>query len=123
VGELLSLLVFFALGLVALDAFELATWEMVVFAILALTVIRMLPVALALLGAGLDRGTVAYVGWFGPRGLASLLLVLMLVIEEPDLPGIGTIFVVVVLTVLLSVFLHGATAAPLTDRLARRSTL
>ena len=122
-GELLSLLVFFALGLVALDAFELATWEMVVFAILALTVIRMLPVALALLGAGLDRGTVAYVGWFGPRGLASLLLVLMLVIEEPDLPGIGTIFVVVVLTVLLSVFLHGATAAPLTDRLARRSTL
>ena len=123
VGELLSLLVFFALGLVALDAFDLATWEIVVFAVLALTVIRMLPVALALLGAGLDRGTVAYVGWFGPRGLASLLLALMLVIEEPDLPGIGTIFVTVLITVVLSVFLHGATAAPLTDRLARRSTL
>jgi sodium/hydrogen antiporter len=121
VGQLLSLLVFFALGLIALDAFELATWQMAAFAVLALTVIRMLPVALALLGTGLSRSTVAYVGWFGPRGLASILLALILVIEDPDLPGNGTIFTVVVLTVLLSVFLHGATAAPLTDRLARRS--
>jgi NhaP-type Na+/H+ or K+/H+ antiporter len=123
VGQLLSLLVFFTLGLVALDAFGLATWEIGAFAVLALTVIRMLPVTLALVGTGLDRGTVAYVGWFGPRGLASILLALMLVIQEPDLPGIGTIFVTVVVTVVVSVFLHGATAAPLTDRLARRSTL
>jgi NhaP-type Na+/H+ or K+/H+ antiporter len=123
VGQLLSLLVFFALGLVAVDAFRAATWETFAFAALALTALRMLPVALALRGTGLDRPTVAYLAWFGPRGLASLLLALILVIDEPALPGNGTIVVVVAVTVVSSVFLHGATAAPLTDRLARRSTL
>jgi NhaP-type Na+/H+ or K+/H+ antiporter len=120
VGELLALLVFFALGTVAVDALETATWESFVFAALALTVLRMLPVAVAVRGIGLDRPTVAYVGWFGPRGLASMLLVLILVIDEPDLPGEPAIFVTVLVTVLFSVFAHGLTAAPLTDRLARR---
>jgi NhaP-type Na+/H+ or K+/H+ antiporter len=121
VGQLLSLLIFFGLGLIALDALELATWQTAAFAALALTAVRMLPVALALIGTHLGRGTVAYLGWFGPRGLASILLALILVIDDPNLPGNSTIFVTVVITVLLSVFLHGATAAPLTERYARSS--
>ena len=120
IGQLLALLVFFGLGTVAIDALGDATWETFVFAALVLTVLRMLPVAIALRGTGLDRATVAYMGWFGPRGLASLLLALILVIDEPELGGEPTILLTVLVTVLISVFAHGATAAPLTDRLARR---
>jgi len=83
----------------------------------------MLPVAVALRGTGLSRWTVAYLGWFGPRGLASILLALILLVEHPDIPGGGEVFVVVAVTVLASVFLHGATAAPLTGRYARLSHL
>jgi sodium/hydrogen antiporter len=118
-GQLLSLLVFFALGVIAVQVFPEATWEMGLYALLSLTAIRMLPVAAALAGSGLRPWTVAYLGWFGPRGLASILLALILLVEYPGVPGGGTVFVVVVLTVLASVFLHGATAAPLTDRYAR----
>ncbi len=119
IGQLLSLLVFFALGTAAADALGAATWETFAFAALALTVLRMLPVAFALRGTGLDRSTVAYLGWFGPRGLASILLALILVIDEPALPGEKTIVVTVLVTVLISVFVHGASAAPFTDRYAR----
>lgn len=118
-GQLLSLLVFFALGIAAVDALDHASWTMVLYAVLSLTVIRMLPVAVALLRTGLRPATVAYLGWFGPRGLASVLLALILLIEHSSLPGNSTIFVIVTVTVLLSVFLHGATAAPLTDRYTR----
>jgi sodium/hydrogen antiporter len=121
-GQLLSLLVFFTLGVVALEIFPEATWQMILYAALSLTVVRLLPVGLALLGAGLDARTVAFLGWFGPRGLASTLLALILLVEYPDVPGGATVFVVVGITVLASIFLHGATAAPLTDRYARLST-
>jgi NhaP-type Na+/H+ or K+/H+ antiporter len=80
----------------------------------------MLPVAVALLGLGMRAPTVAFVGWFGPRGLASIILALVVIEEEPDLAGIETIFVVVTVTVLLSVFAHGISAAPLTRRYGRR---
>lgn len=118
-GQLLSLLVFFALGVAAVDVIDQASWRMVVYALLSLTVVRMVPVALALVRTGLRRSTVAYLGWFGPRGLASILLALILLIEHTDVQASETIFTIVALTVLLSVFAHGATAAPLTDRYAR----
>jgi NhaP-type Na+/H+ or K+/H+ antiporter len=118
-GQLLSLLVFYALGVTVVELADLITWEMAVYTALSLTVIRMLPVALALLRAGLEPWTVAYLGWFGPRGLASILLALILLLEYPGLPGGGTIFVAVMVAVVASVFLHGVTAAPLTDRYAR----
>jgi NhaP-type Na+/H+ or K+/H+ antiporter len=121
-GQLLSLLVFFALGVIAVEVLPEATWQMALYAALSLTVVRLLPVALALLGTGLDARTVAFLGWFGPRGLASILLALILLVEYPDVPGGVTIFVVVAVTVLASIFLHGATAAPLTDRWALLST-
>ena len=69
-------------------------------------------------GAGMRPATVAYLGWFGPRGLASVLLAVILV-SQYQLPGAGTVFVIVTVTVLLSVILHGVTAAPLTKRYAR----
>lgn len=75
----------------------------------ALTVARMLPVAIALVGSGASRETVAFVDWFGPQGLASILFGLQLLKEE--LPRADDLFAVVAWTVLLSVVLHGATAA------------
>jgi NhaP-type Na+/H+ or K+/H+ antiporter len=72
-GALVSLLVWLAFGAVAIaPALEALTWQLVVYPVLSLTVIRMAPVALALVGAGLGRRAAAFIGWFGPRGLARL---------------------------------------------------
>jgi NhaP-type Na+/H+ or K+/H+ antiporter len=75
----------------------------------------MLPVALSMLGSGLTPTTVAFLGWFGPRGLASILFVL-LVVEPGRLERGELLESVVALTVLLSTLLHGATAYPLAGR-------
>src|SRR3954454_5749581 len=90
----------------ALPCWDLRT---LAYALLSLTLVRMLPVALALLGSGLDRRAVAFVGWFGPRGVASVLF-LVLVVDRFGLAGHERLLATVVLTVLLSVVLHGATA-------------
>ena len=86
------------------------TW---IYAILSLTVIRMLPVAVSLIGTGLPWRSVGFIGWFGPRGIASVLYLLMVLIEIGS-EGNEKIMSVIVLTVLLSIFLHGLTANPLT---------
>jgi NhaP-type Na+/H+ or K+/H+ antiporter len=91
---------------------------MVVYAVLSLTVVRMLAVAIATLGVGLEPAEVGLLGWFGPRGLASVVLALVVVDEAPALPGLDEIFLVTTLTVLLSVFLHGMTAVPLSRHFA-----
>lgn len=72
----------------------------------------MLPVALSLTGTGLNSVTIAFIGWSGPRGIASVLY-LALLVDRFGLPGHETIFVTIVLTVFLSIFLHGMSAAPL----------
>jgi sodium/hydrogen antiporter len=118
-GQLLNLAVFFIFGVFAAEALGDATWRMVAYALLSLTVIRMLPVALAVIGLGLRLPTIAFLGWFGPRGLASIILALVVIDEEPALTGIEEIFLVMTVTVLLSVFAHGISAAPLTRRYAR----
>ncbi|MFI0539411.1 cation:proton antiporter [Streptomyces sp. WSLK1-3] len=111
----LSLLVF---GAVLLGpTLEDLSWRVVGYALLSLTVVRMLPVALALAGSGLRPPTVAYIGWFGPRGLASVVLGL-LVLEE-HVHGVGLLGRVVAVTVGLSVLLHGVSAVPLADRYGR----
>ena len=117
-GRLLSLLVFYALGVVAVDVIPEASSSAFVYALLSLTALRMLPVAAALRGTDLDRRTVAYLGWFGPRGLASIVLALILLVEYPEVAGGVDVFVVVALTVLASILAHGATAAPFTERYA-----
>ena len=85
------------------------------FAVLALTVVRMVPVALALLGSGLDRTTVAFVGWFGPRGLASVVFTLIAV-DTLDPTDARRVLSAVTVTVVLSVLLHGVTASPFAAR-------
>ena len=120
-GELLSLAVFLFFGVFAADALGDATGEMVLYAAVSLTAIRMLPVAIAMIGLGERPATIAFAGWFGPRGLASVILALVVVEEAPALAGLDQIFLVMSVTVLASVFAHGVTAAPLTRRYVRAS--
>ena len=77
----------------------------------------MLPVALAMLGSGARPPTVAFLGWFGPRGLASIVFA-VIVVQEADLPHANTILLTTYATVGLSVLAHGVTAAPLARRYA-----
>lgn len=104
--------IFLLLGLFVIPlTFPYWTISAWVYALLSLTLIRMLPVAISLLGTGLSLGTVSFIGWFGPRGIASVLYMFMVLIEfGPE--GIEPVFAVIALTVLLSVFLHGITAVP-----------
>jgi NhaP-type Na+/H+ or K+/H+ antiporter len=115
VSGLVSLLVWLAFGAIALpimfDTVDLVT---VLYAALSLTVVRMVPVALAAIGSGLDRDTVLFVGWFGPRGLASLVFAL-LALEELG-TGAEEAVAVIGMTVFLSVLAHGLSAAPLAAR-------
>ncbi len=85
------------------------------YALLSLTVVRMLPVSLGLIGSGLRLPTLAYIGWFGPRGLASILFGLF-ILEEAELPVGDDLLLVVVWTVMASVFLHGVSAVFLSER-------
>ena len=114
-GALVSLLVWLAFGAIAVvPAFEGLTWQTALYAGLSLTVIRMAPVALSLIGAGLGRPAVAFVGWFGPRGLASVVFALLAL---EDIGKVADAAVsVIAFTVLLSVVAHGLTADPLARR-------
>jgi sodium/hydrogen antiporter len=115
-GTLLSMLVWFSFGAVMLVAgLEAATWRDVVFAVVALTAARMVPVALALVGTGFDRATVAFVGWFGPRGLASVVFGLIAV-DSLEPADARVVLGAVVVTVAMSVLAHGVTASPLGRR-------
>jgi sodium/hydrogen antiporter len=115
-GTLLSLLVWFSFGAVMLvPGLQAATWRDVLFGVLALTIVRMGAVALALAGMGLDRGTVAFIGWFGPRGLASVVFGLIAV-DSLDPSQSRVVLGAVVVTVALSVLAHGLTASPLGRR-------
>ena len=115
-GTLLSLLVWFIFGAAMLvPGLSDVGWRDVVFALLALTVVRMVPVAIALTGSGLDRATVGFVGWFGPRGLASVVFGLIAV-DSLAPPESKVVLGAVTLTVALSVLLHGIGASPLAAR-------
>lgn len=117
-GQLLSLIVFVLFGALLLPALPGIDWRHATFAVLALTVLRMGAVALSLAGLGLGRGTLAFLGWFGPRGLASVIY-LLLILEEYAIPGIDDLHATVLLTVAASIVLHGVTAAPLARRYGR----
>ena len=119
-GQLLNLSVFFIFGVLAIGLIQALSWKVVLYALLSLTVIRMLPVALSLHRTRLGGVSVLFAGWFGPRGLASIVLGLIVVAEAPLLAGREEIGLVVASTVLLSVLLHGVTAAPLSTAYARR---
>ncbi|WP_428355197.1 cation:proton antiporter [Methyloprofundus sp.] len=86
------------------------TWQVVLYAVLSLTVVRMLPVFLVLTGCGISSDEKLFIGWFGPRGLASIVFGVMVV--EKHLPGGDIITSTVVCTILFSIIAHGLSANP-----------
>src|SRR3954452_11915572 len=118
-GEIFNAGTFIVFGAVILGpVLDEVTWQVVVYALLSLTVVRMLPVALALLGAGARSPTAAFLGWFGPRGLASIVFAVIL-LDDTELPHLPTLLLATTVTIALSVYAHGLTARPLTERYAR----
>ncbi|MRR35269.1 sodium:proton exchanger [bacterium] len=111
-GQLFDFFIFFIFGMLVAMAFGRFTLLHGLYAVLSLTVVRMLPVAIALIGTRLSRATVLFMGWFGPRGLASIVLGLVFLEEEVHLPGEETIKLAVMATVMLSIFAHGFSALP-----------
>jgi NhaP-type Na+/H+ or K+/H+ antiporter len=111
-GQLFDYFVFFFFGLLVALAFDHFNLVHALYAILSLTVVRMIPVAVAVIGTRLSTATVLFMGWFGPRGLASIVLGLVFLEEETHLPGEETIKLVVMATVMLSIFAHGFSALP-----------
>jgi sodium/hydrogen antiporter len=119
-GTQFSLLVFLLFGLVMVPS-AWRHWDaaMMAYAVISLTVVRMLPVWLSLLGSGLDVRSVLFIGWSGPRGIASVLY-LALVVQRFGTEHHAQVFAIIVLTVLLSVLLHGLSAAPLSAAYGRK---
>lgn len=122
-GQLLNLTVFFLLGIVVVPLLFNVTWQIILYVLLSLTVIRMLPVVLSLIGTKLKYDSVLFIGWFGPRGLASIVLALLALEELKIFPVDTTFITTVFITVLLSVFAHGFTASPLSNIYARRNNV
>lgn len=96
------------------------TWEIVIYALLSLTVVRMVPIFLALAGTGESSSSKLFLGWFGPRGLASI--VFAIIVFEEDLPGSELLALVVACTVGLSLVAHGVTANPLARWIGGKET-
>jgi NhaP-type Na+/H+ or K+/H+ antiporter len=111
-GQLLNFFVFFLFGLLAAQAWREFSWAVVLYALASLTLVRMLPVAVALRGTGLSRASVLFIGWFGPRGLASIVLGLVYLEQQAALPGERTIGLAVMATVMISIVAHGLSALP-----------
>ena len=115
-GEVLNAVTFVIFGAAILGpVLDDLGWELLLYAALSLTVVRMLPVALALIGTGARRPTLGFVGWFGPRGLATIVFAVIL-IDESSLPHERILLLAVAATIGISVFAHGLTAQPLTNR-------
>jgi NhaP-type Na+/H+ or K+/H+ antiporter len=119
-GQLLNLFVFAVFGTLAGPLLGSFGALVGLYALLSLTFVRMLPVGISLIRARLHRSTVLFMGWFGPRGLASIVLGLIFIKEEANLAGEPLIELAVITTVLLSVFVHGISAAPAINIYARQ---
>jgi NhaP-type Na+/H+ or K+/H+ antiporter len=118
-GSVLNGVTFLLFGAILLGpALGDLSWELALYGLVSLTIVRMLPVAVAMLGTRARAPTLGFLGWFGPRGLASIVFA-VIVIEESNLPHEHLIVLAIYLTVGLSVFAHGLSAAPLANRYAR----
>ena len=118
-GDIFGLLTWVLFGSAVISqAAERLSWEVAAYAVLSLTAIRMIPVWLALAGTGLSADSKLFMGWFGPRGLASV--VFAIIVLDADLPGGETLTTTVAWTVILSILAHGVTASPLAAIFARR---
>ena len=119
-GNLLSLLtwVMFGAAFVGHSVGDL-DWRVLVYSLLSLTIVRMLPVSLSLLGLGVRADAQLFLGWFGPRGLASIVFAVIVVGQ--NVTGSGTLAATVVCTVTLSILAHGLTANPFANAYAARA--
>src|SRR6516164_10717406 len=118
-GEAMALLTWMVFGgIVVARMIDRVTWSALLYAVLSLTVIRMLPVFLCLIGTRTSVADRLFIGWFGPRGLATIVFA-VLVLDE-HLPGNDTIMLAAGWTVLPSIVAHGVTANPLVRRMAAR---
>jgi NhaP-type Na+/H+ or K+/H+ antiporter len=119
-GETLALMTWFVFGATVIgQSLEYFTWEMLVYALLSLTVIRMLPIFLSLTGTGESAASKLFLGWFGPRGLASIVFAIIVV--NKGVPEGKFIGMVVVLTVFFSLVAHGVSANPLAKLLEKKT--
>ena len=117
-GSLLAAVTWMGFGALAISAaWPDVTWRMVVYAVVSLTIVRMVPVAVAMAGSGAQWQTIAFMGWFGPRGLASVVFGLLAL--ERGVPEAHALLATIVVTVGMSVFLHGLTSVPLVARYHR----
>lgn len=122
-GQLLNLAVFFLFGIIVTTQFQQFTPLLLLYAVLSLTVIRMLPVAISMRGTNLSQATILFMGWFGPRGLASIVLAMVFLEQRGTFPGETLIKTAVFLTVLLSIYAHGLSAHPGIKWYGRRLTI
>ncbi|MGY4024352.1 cation:proton antiporter [Aeromonas rivuli] len=121
-GDLLSVVIWMVFGATMLPIMgSLLEWKYWLYALASLTLLRMLPVWICLLGTGLTLELKLFVGWFGPRGLASIVFAVMVLQNKPALLGQDPIIKTVLCTILLSVILHGISANPWVNRLKRRT--
>jgi NhaP-type Na+/H+ or K+/H+ antiporter len=119
-GEALALLTWVVFGgIVVARIIDRVTWLAVLYAVLSLTVVRMLPVFLCLIRTRTSTVDKLFIGWFGPRGLATIVFAVLVL--DAKLPGNDTIMLTAGWTVLLGVIAHGVTANPLVKRIAGRS--
>jgi NhaP-type Na+/H+ or K+/H+ antiporter len=118
-GALLAATTFIVFGAVLLEPnLDHITWSIFAYAVLSLTLVRMVPVAIAMIGTGARLPTVAFLGWFGPRGLASIVFAVLIVKDRGTLPHESAMLTTIYAAVGLSVLLHGVTAAPFARRYA-----
>ena len=122
-GQLLNYFVFYLFGAIVLSEWNRFDLTMVLYAVLSLTLVRMVPVALSLIGTQYSKYTVLFMGWFGPRGLASIVLGLVYLEHETNSPWESLISHVVMVTVLLSIFAHGFSTLPGINWYAKKITL
>ena len=118
-GETLALVTWMLFGAMVIGpAFQKFSWEVVVYAMLSLTVIRVVPIFLSLAGSGESVSSRLFLGWFGPRGLASIVFAIIVI--NAEVPGAELLAIVVICTVFLSLVAHGVTAHPLARWLGRK---
>ncbi len=120
-AESLAMLTWLLFGAaVVAENMGLLTWEILLYSLLSLTVVRIVPIFLSLTGSGESVSSRLFLGWFGPRGLASI--VFAIIVLDAELPGSRFLAIVVVTTVFASLIAHGVTAKPLAAWIGRKES-
>jgi len=118
-GEALALVTWMLFGAMVIGpALMVFSWDVVIYAVLSLTVVRMVPIFLSLVGTGESVSSRLFLGWFGPRGLASIVFAIMVINE--NIPNSELIALVVTCTVFLSLIAHGISANPLAKWMGKK---